>query len=148
MLQSPLCSAPWHKVWKIVYLWPGLPQLYVTTVTTNKQRWYNYPFIFYIYLMALLILDFVSKLNNVWLGFLSFKFYSLDKLKLKTEFCCCWHFNFVIHFRKEDKKTFFPFKKMFSCLPFLKCIRKSSNFHLHQQKKFWFLVFGFSLSNE
>ena len=39
---------------------------------------------------------------------------------------------------------------MFSCPPYSKCIKKSSNFHLHQQKIFWFLVliFGFSLSND
>ena len=33
---------------------------------------------------------------------------------------------------------------MFSCPPYSNCIKKLSNFHLHQQKIFWFLVFSFS----
>ena len=39
---------------------------------------------------------------------------------------------------------------MFSCPPYSKCLKKLSNFHLHQQNIFWFLVlvFGFSWSNE
>ena len=42
------------------------------------------------------------------------------------------------------KKTSSPL--LFSCPPYSKCIKKSSNFDLHQLKIF--LVFGFSLSYE
>ena len=33
---------------------------------------------------------------------------------------------------------------MFSCVPYSKCIKKASNFHLHQQRIFCLLVFSFS----
>ena len=62
--------------------------------------------------------------------------------KLKTKKNCCRHFDFVLHFKKDDKKTFFL------VLANKKSIKKSSNFHLHQKKYFRFLVFSFSLSNE
>ena len=55
----------------------------------------------------------------------SLMFYLLDKLKRKT------------------KNQIFLFKTFWLCYTL-----KSSNFHLHQQKIFWFLVFSFSLSNE
>jgi hypothetical protein len=43
-----------------------------------------------------------------------------------------------MHIKKENLPFCFP--------PHSKCIKKSLNFHLHQQKIFWFLVlvFGFS----
>ena len=37
-----------------------------------------------------------------------------QKLKLKTKFFCCWHFDFVIHFKK---RTFFPFLKKCFLVP-------------------------------
>ena len=78
-------------------------------------------------------------------------FYSLDKLKPKTKtknkkqnFFDIDTSTFLYTLKKENKKTFFsPSKKMFSCPPYSKCIKKSSNFHLHEQKMFWFLVFSF-----
>ena len=63
------------------------------------------------------------------------------KLKNKFQNFCCWHFDFFIHFWKRGirKKKFLP-KKRFLVPFFQKCIKKSSNFHLHQQK---ILVFSF-----
>ena len=76
---------------------------------------------------------------------------ALDKLIPKTKKQIFFVDNsiFLYTLNREDKKTFFPLlEKMFSCPPYSKWIKKLSNFHLHQQKIFWYLVFGFSLSNE
>ena len=78
-------------------------------------------------------------------------FYSLDKMKPKTKtkkqniFCWCkWKFNnFFIHFELGGQENIFLEGEKNSCPPYSKCIKKSSNFHLHQQKIFWFLVFSF-----
>ena len=51
-------------------------------------------------------------------------FYPLDILKLNT--------------KTKTKNQNFLSKKMFSCPSNQKCIKKSSNFHLHQQKRFGF----------
>ena len=89
------------------------------------------------------------------------------KTKNQNIFCWCkWKFDdFFIHFEKggEEKKVLFLplssvlvwlrilhlrkktfFTLLLSCPPYSKCIKKLSNFHLHQQKIFWFLVFSFS----
>ena len=72
-------------------------------------------------------------------------FYSLDKLKPKTKnqilllltFWLCY-----ILWIGRTRKPFSPFH-LFSFPPYSKCINNSSNFHLHQQKIFWSLVFRF-----
>jgi hypothetical protein len=80
----------------------------------------------------------ISKGNHV--------FYSLDKLKLKTknQIFCCWHFDFVIHLKKEDKKPFFPLlKNVFLSPPYSKCIKKVVEFSFTPTKNilvssYWF----------
>ena len=46
--------------------------------------------------------------HKLQINYYFYMFYVLfvQKLKLKTKFFCCWHFDFVIHFKKEDKKCF------------------------------------------
>ena len=74
-------------------------------------------------------------------------FYSLDKLKpkktktrtKKTFFVVVDVSTFLYAWNREDKNTFFPpSKNIFFCPLYSKSIKKFSNFHLHQQKKFRF----------
>ena len=73
---------------------------------------------------------------------------SLDKLKPKTKtknqiFFVADISTLLYTLKRRTRKLFSPSKKMFSCPPYSKCIKKLLNFQLHQQKIFWFLVFSF-----
>ena len=61
------------------------------------------------------------------------------KTKTKNQIFLLITFRLCIHFKKEKH-----FPLLFSCPPYSKCIKRLLNFHLHQQKIFWFLVFSFS----
>ena len=96
------------------------------------------------FVFLLLLLRALKKKSNLM-------FYSLDKLKPKTKTKNLIFLlstsdlvdisTFLYTLNREDKNTFSPSKKMFSCPPYSKCIKKLFNFHLHQQKKFVFFSF-------
>ena len=46
----------------------------------------------------------------------------------------------VIIVNPTTRNVFLEGEKEFSFPPFSKCIKKSSNFHLHHENIFWFLV--------
>ena len=55
------------------------------------------------------------------------------RLKTKTKSFRCWHFDFVIQFKKEDKKNFFPL--LFSFLVTLnKSVQKSCRIFVYTTK--------------
>ena len=89
-----------------------------------------------------------KKMAQIFRVYLSYNICSIcwinwkQKLKLRTKnqifVVVVAILTFLYTLKRRTRKLFSPSKEMFSCAPYSKCIKKSLNFHLHQQKMFWF----------
>ena len=126
-----------HKIWKKILHTLMLHYL-VHTIKTILE-FYQIFVAFSQYLNFNVIAP-VSHLLNLWF-ICSIRWINWNqKLKLKTKFLLL--LTIRLFYTLWIERT----RKLFS--PYSKCIKKLLNFHLHQRKIFWFLVFGFSLSNK